>query len=45
VCSLRPICGGLFDRGNAYDPAELYPVFVDRDRIVAQIIHDGTDPS
>nr|HMR10856.1 radical SAM protein [Polyangiaceae bacterium] len=30
-CSLRTICGGLFDRGNAYDPAELAPVFVSRD--------------
>ena len=23
-CSLRTICGGLFDRGNAYDPDELH---------------------
>ena len=45
VCTLRTICGGMFDRGDGYDPAELYPVFVDRDRIVSQIIHDGTDPS
>ncbi|MCB9787651.1 MAG: radical SAM protein [Deltaproteobacteria bacterium] len=45
VCSLRTICGGMFDRGDGYDPAELYPVFVDRDRIVSQIIYDGTDPS
>lgn len=45
VCSLRSICGGLFDRGNGYDPAELYPVFVDRDAIVEQIIHDPSDPS
>ena len=28
VCTLRPICGGLFDRGNAYDPGELSPVFI-----------------
>jgi MoaA/NifB/PqqE/SkfB family radical SAM enzyme len=45
VCSLREICGGLFDRGDMYDPAELYPVFVDRDRIVERIICDGSDPS
>lgn len=45
VCSLRTICGGLFDRGNAYDPGELYPVFVDRDAIVEKIIHDPHDPS
>lgn len=45
VCSLREICGGLFDRGNGYDPAELSPVFVDRNRIVRTILDDGTDPS
>jgi MoaA/NifB/PqqE/SkfB family radical SAM enzyme len=45
VCTLRPICGGLFDRGNAYDPGELYPVFVDRDAVVEKIIHDPRDPS
>jgi len=44
-CSLRSICGGLFDRGEAYDPAELHPVFVDRDAIVEAIIHDPKDPS
>jgi len=44
-CSLRPICGGLFDRGNAYDPNELYPVFVSMDAIVEKIITDPTDPS
>ncbi|MCB9756347.1 MAG: radical SAM protein [Myxococcales bacterium] len=45
VCSLREICGGLFDRGDAYDPAELHPVFIDRDAIVEQIIRDPADPS
>ena len=44
-CSLRSICGGVFDRGNAYDPAELHPVFVDRDAIVEQILNDPKDPS
>ncbi|MFK7990902.1 MAG: radical SAM protein [Sandaracinaceae bacterium] len=44
-CSLRTICGGLFDRGNAYDPAELAPVFVPMDRIVERIIQDPSDPS
>src|SRR5205823_4693478 len=44
-CSVRTICGGLFDRGNAYDPAELYPLFVSRDAIVERIIHDPNDPS
>jgi MoaA/NifB/PqqE/SkfB family radical SAM enzyme len=45
VCSVREICGGLFDRGGGYDPAELYPIFLDRDEIARQIIYDGTDPS
>jgi len=45
ICSLRTICGGLFDQGDAYDTAELAPVFVDRDAIVKQIIEDPSDPS
>ena len=44
-CSLRSICGGLFDRGEAYDPAELHPVFVSRDAIVEAILNDRNDPS
>jgi organic radical activating enzyme len=44
-CTVRTICGGLFDRGNAYDPAELYPLFISRDAIVEEIIHDPRDPS
>jgi hypothetical protein len=45
ACSLRTICGGLFDRGNAYDPAELSPVFVSRDAVVEAILKDHHDPS
>jgi MoaA/NifB/PqqE/SkfB family radical SAM enzyme len=45
ACSLRTICGGLFDRGDAYDPAELYPVFVPRDGVVEAILRDPRDPS
>jgi MoaA/NifB/PqqE/SkfB family radical SAM enzyme len=45
ACSLRTICGGLFDRGNAYDPAELSPVFVPRDAVVRAILEDPRDPS
>ena len=37
--------GGLFDRGDGYDPAELSPVFVDRDAIVRKVLFDGSDPS
>lgn len=44
-CSVRQICGGLFDRGNAYDPAELAPMFVSPDDIVEAIINDPNDPS
>ena len=45
VCSLRPICGGLFDRGDAYDPAELAPQFIDPEPVVLAILEDPRDPS
>ena len=45
ACSLRRICGGLFDRGNGYDPAELQPVFISEDAVVQRIIQDPSDPS
>jgi len=45
VCSLRSICGGLFDRGAAYDKAELAPVFVSQDAIVEHILRDESDPA
>ncbi len=45
ACTLREICGGLFDRGAAYDPAELAPQFIDRDDVVRAIIEDPLDPS
>ncbi|MCA9656974.1 MAG: radical SAM protein [Myxococcales bacterium] len=45
VCSLRPICGGLFDQGGAYDPDELHPVFIDHERVVAAVLGDASDPS
>jgi MoaA/NifB/PqqE/SkfB family radical SAM enzyme len=45
ACTLRPICGGLFDRGQAYDPAELAPVFVPLEPIAERIISDPADPS
>lgn len=45
ACSLRSICGGLFDRGGAYDPAELSPVFVSRDAVAEAILRDPNDPS
>jgi MoaA/NifB/PqqE/SkfB family radical SAM enzyme len=45
LCSLRPICGGLFDRGDAYDPAELAPQFVEPEAVVRAILEDPRDPS
>jgi MoaA/NifB/PqqE/SkfB family radical SAM enzyme len=45
VCSLRTICGGLFDRGQAYDPGELAPVFVPMEPIVRRVMTDGEDPA
>jgi MoaA/NifB/PqqE/SkfB family radical SAM enzyme len=45
-CSLRAVCGGLFDRGDAYDPAELVPLFVDPRPIVQRIVDDlQSDPA
>lgn len=45
VCRLRSICGGLFDRGDGYDPAELSPVFIDPESVVARVFGDRSDPS
>ncbi len=46
ACSLRSICGGLFDRGNAYDPAELSPIFQDPKPIISRIVQDlQSDPA
>jgi len=45
ACSLRKICGGLFDRGDAYDPAELAPQFIDPEPVVRAILEDPRDPS
>ena len=46
TCTLRSVCGGLFDRGDAYDPAELSPVFVDPRPIVQRIVDDlQSDPA
>jgi hypothetical protein len=44
-CTVRQICGGLFDRGNAYDPAELSPLSISLDNVVEKIIFDTDDPS
>ena len=40
-CSLNDICGGLFELGEHYDLNELYPVFVERESIVAKVLADA----
>ncbi len=44
-CTLRPICGGLFERGEAYDPAELRPLNVPLRSVAEAVIQDPSDPS
>jgi MoaA/NifB/PqqE/SkfB family radical SAM enzyme len=39
-CTLDDICGGLFERGDHYDPAELYPVFIPKEDIVRKVMAD-----
>jgi len=36
-CTLNDVCGGLFELGEHYDLAELYPVFVPADEIVRKV--------
>ena len=43
ACSVREICGGLFNRGDGYDPAELYPLFMPLEPIVETILNDPGD--
>lgn len=40
-CTLNDICAGLFERGDHYDPEELYPVFVSKEEIVRRIQADA----
>jgi MoaA/NifB/PqqE/SkfB family radical SAM enzyme len=39
-CSLDKICGGLFDLGNHYDPAELAPVFLPAEPVIRRILEE-----
>ena len=41
-CSLDAICAGVFERGDMYDPEELYPVYVDPEPIRRRIVGDRT---
>jgi MoaA/NifB/PqqE/SkfB family radical SAM enzyme len=38
ACSLNEICGGLFDVGGGYDPAELHAVFVPKEPIIRRVL-------
>jgi MoaA/NifB/PqqE/SkfB family radical SAM enzyme len=40
-CTLSPICAGLDGLGEAYDGAELYPVFVDPAEVAARVRAGG----
>lgn len=37
-CSLNDVCGGLFELGQWYDPAELSPVFLAKEPIIARVL-------
>lgn len=37
-CRLDRICAGLYDAGGAYDPDELYALFLDPDQVTAVIL-------
>ena len=40
-CRFDGICAGLYDLGGAYDPAELYAVFLDPDEVIRRIKMDS----
>ncbi len=42
VCSLESICAGLFAGGGWYDAAELAPVFVSKEEVVARVRASAT---
>ncbi len=37
-CRFEGICAGLYDAGGAYDPAELYAVFLDPQEVIDRIL-------
>lgn len=41
ACTLDPICAGLDGLGEAYDAAELYPVFLDPVAVAARVRAEG----
>ena len=43
VCTLEPICAGLFEMDEFYSSDELYACFVDRESIMRKIL-DGVQP-
>lgn len=40
ACTVNALCGGVFERGDMYDPDEVYPVFVDAGAIARRVLGD-----
>ena len=40
-CTLEPICAGLFDSGDWYDPAELHALFLPVEPIISRVLEEG----
>ena len=40
ACTVSAICGGVFERGDMYDPDEVYPLFVDATTIARRVLGD-----
>ena len=38
VCTLNPVCAGLYGIGEYYDGGELYPVFVPVERVIQRVL-------
>lgn len=45
VCTLNPICAGLYEMDKYYTSSELYPLFVSREAVIEKImtLPDGTE--
>ena len=39
-CAVNSICGGVFERGDMYDPEEVYPVFADIEGLRRRVMGD-----
>jgi len=43
VCSLNEICAGLYQMDRYYSSSELFPVFVDKEKIIEKIMKEKED--